>query len=422
MTHPKAWFQLENSREHLTVHFLAPESSEWRPVVLRDTPLEGPFASRSVLLEGKAPLWMYAHAALRVKQAGAARILVYQPQQPLPVQVHPLPDEIAEVPAWMESIPDPVGGTIVRFLKHPEGGLWSPETLGALKGASKAWDTRLVTLSGPAPNWLYSAAACLAGELDARLVSYFSPREAVGILLNARPGEDVEMPPSPSLLPGGGGRGRVIGIVGDPNSGKSVFSILLEKGFQMAGITSLWRLDCDHAAPTPHWYLQMLAQNRKAQAKQMRESQKREWTPEAESSLRDQLKHCAASLDWVIADFPGGIHKPDHAERIPDGREILIGEADHLVILARRDMPSSVVGWQEALSHHGLDSRIIGIAESVDHTASLDLRLREGGLIRAEIDGLDRRSLSDSVLRAKLSPWSKLTNMIISRIRSTPIT
>lgn len=410
------WYALESSAMAIAIRFQPCLASEWRPGVIGERALDAVLDGKQVLLEGKAPLWMYAHAAIAARRAGAASIDVFQPQQAHPVRIFPLPESSSGDPGWLRHKQDPAGGGIIEFQRPPEGGLWTPESLGSLRDAAASWDPALLTLTGPAPNWLCAAAACLADVACDRILAYFAPRVGSAVLLNASPGQKVELPPSPSLLAGAGKSGRVIGVLGDPNSGKSVFSILLEKGFQAAGIDSFWRHDCDHAAPTPHWYLQMMGQNRVDQARDLREGQKREWTSEAEASLATQLRHCAASLRWVIADFPGGIHKRQPVERIPPGRDRLIAAADHYIILARRDKPESVTGWREALSRHDLDSRIIAIVESVDHNASLDLRMAEGDPIRAEVDGLDRRNLSDPLLWDNLTPWAGLARMIVNRI------
>jgi hypothetical protein len=411
----KDWWRIESSGQRCVIQFQPCLNGEWCPAVLGESPLPRVFLGRQVLLEGKAPLWMYAHAAIVARRAGAASIDVFQPQQTHPVRIFPLPENASEDPGWLSHRRDPAGGGIVEFHRHPKGALWLPGDLGSLLHAAAAWDEKLLTLTGPAPNWLIAAVACLAHVSAPRIVTYFAPRDGFGILLNADPGQKVELPPSPSLLRADGRRGRVIGIVGDPNSGKSVFSMLLERGFHAAGCHSLWRLDCDHAAPTPHWYLQMMGQERSDEAREIRERQKREWTATAEHSLAQQLQHCAASLQWVIADFPGGIHKREPVQRIPPGRELLIGQAGLLVILSRRDKPESEAGWREALQRHGFESRITAIVDSVHWQAPLDLRLTDGSPIRAEVDGLDRRNLADPDLWQNIKPWAALAEMIINR-------
>ncbi|GIW83344.1 MAG: hypothetical protein KatS3mg105_5151 [Gemmatales bacterium] len=47
--------------------------------------------------------------------------------------------------------------------------------------------------------------------------------------------------------------GILLGIVGDPNCGKSVLSRLLDT-YRAIRRERGWLLDCDAAAPTPRWY------------------------------------------------------------------------------------------------------------------------------------------------------------------------
>ena len=415
---PAEWYQLETTTGGMVVHFLPCHEPEWRPSVLGERPLTVDFAGKQVLLEGKAPLWMYAYTAIAARRGGASTIDVFQPQNPPPIRVYPLNGVNPFDPGWLRHRKDTAGGGVLEFQRPPEGELWKPEALGFLPHAVAEWDPDLLTLTGPAPNWLCSAVACLADASPRRLVAYFAPRDGCGILLNAPPGQKVEFPPSPSLAAPDGKKGHVIGILGDPNSGKSVLSILLEKGFQAAGIRSLWRLDCDHASPTPHWYLHMLGQQRKNEAEQLRGSQKRDWTAEAEHSLQSQLRHCVRSLSWVIADFPGGIHEKLPIRRIPPGREVLLRAADAFVILARQDNLESIAMWRDELARHGLAKRVIAEVVSIDHLAPLRLCVEEGEVLRAEADGLHRDNLSAPNLRDCLPPWADLAKAIIRRVEA----
>ena len=413
------WYSLETSPGCVTVHLLRCEDSTWHPRVVASNRLTAQFSGRTVRIEGKAPLWMYAFTAMVARQGGASGIDVIQPQQTEPVRVFPLPELQKQDPGWFRSHEDSAGGGIIEFQRHPDGGLWDPDSLGSLRDEESIWNSEILTLTGPAPNWLYAAVACLISERSGRIITYYSPRDGYAIRLNSALGQQVEVPPSPALLSGSGKEGSVIGVVGDPNSGKSVFSILLEKGFQSAGISSLWRLDCDYAAPTSHWYLQMIGQNRLAEAKDLREAQKREWTAEAERTYGAQLKHCARSLDWVIADFPGGIHKRQPVERIPPGREVLLGAADFFVILARADKPESVGGWLDALADHGLEDRVVAIVESADYQAPLDLQVASTSPLRAVVNGLDRKSLADPGLWEKLTPWGTFAKALCEKVEGS---
>ena len=196
---------------------------------------------------------------------------------------------------------------MVEFVGPPAGGRWSPEMLPHLAGVARSWNAGLLTLTGSGANWMYAAAAALAAGSPKRKIAYFSPKDGHGVLLTAQTGQSVIIPASPRLLlRQAGGGGRIVGVVGDPNSGKSVLSILLSHAFEAAGLKPIWRLDCDHAAPTPHWYLQMLEQDRGIEAGMLRDGQKRSWTPAAEQALACQLRLCAQSLQSLECAIDGG--------------------------------------------------------------------------------------------------------------------
>jgi hypothetical protein len=416
------WYKISCPAESgCTVSFQPSEGPLWEPEVVATDPLPtAAFHAKRVLIEGKGPMWMYAHTAAMAVRGGASRILVYQPQLEEPVLIYPIQAADRLDSAWLQHREDESGGSIVTFQSPEPGSQWSPVLLPCLLEAAGFWDPGLLTLTGPAANWMYAAATALAATDPNRLIVYFSPKEGRAILLTPLPGRSVDIPPSPSLIQHPGARGKVVGVLGDPNSGKSVLSILLTYGFEHARLKPVWRLDCDHAAGTPQWYLHLLEKNRTADATQLRETQKRPWTTEAERTLATQLNHCANSLKWTIADFPGGIHKGGPIQRIPKGRDVLLRPADHFIILARPDRPESEDGWRDELAKHGLADRILGVVTSSDPTANLSVEVldSEPAELRAMACGLDRRHLTDRQIQSSLPQWVLLAETIARRAHS----
>lgn len=120
----------------------------------------------------------------------------------------------------------------------------------------------------------------------------------------------------------GSKNGIVIGILGDPNSGKSVFS----KNFYAALSKNLphnvtiWFYDCDKSAPTPDWYLQH--PEPESNETRIRKEIKTPWSQELEKGVQRDLCSLRTRFDLLIADMPGGKHpkapeERDRAERIP---------------------------------------------------------------------------------------------------------
>lgn len=413
------WFSLESTDAECIISFQLSPHPEWAHEVINEHPLPAcELMDREVTLQGKAPMWMYACASIVAVRAGARAIRVYQPQGQTPVLVHPIAGLPCPDPGWLQLLDDEGGGSIVEFNAPPAGARWLPEMLPHLAGTKDQWNPELVTLTGCGANWMYAAAAALAALNSKRKIAYFAPKDGHGVLLTAQAGQPVVIPASPSLLRQEGDGGRIIGVVGDPNSGKSVLSILLTHAFKEAGMKLIWRLDCDHAAPTPHWYLQMLEQERDREAARLRDGQKRSWTPEAEQTLARQLCVCAQSLRWVIADFPGGIHKNGPVRRIPEGREALLAAAHHFVILKRADRPDAEEGWRAELAAHDLENRIIAVVASAAPNEPLSLHMDDPAELRATATGLNRTHLSSSHLTSSMPQWVPMAQAIAARVSS----
>jgi hypothetical protein len=180
----------------------------------------------------------------------------------------------------------------------------------------------------------------------------------------------------------------VIGVVGDPNHGKSVFSAALDR-YRTSKNQDGWILDCDGQAPTPHWYLSMLEQNN-PEAIQLREQSKRPWTSEMEERIAKQICMGRRIFEILIADLPGGNHKASPPQRVPPGRERIFNEVDALILLENIDGQREAA-WREALLRHGLDGRIAAVLTSRDPQVAPALSVRQNGdLWRGAIEGLDR--------------------------------
>ena len=202
--------------------------------------------------------------------------------------------------------------------------------------------------------------------------------------------------------------GLVIGIVGDPNSGKSVFAQAFKKclSYTLPKWCKIWKYDCDLAAHTPEWYLEGIQSNDPAiqdHVTNNRRQGKSQWNAKKEETVVRVLSTLKQNQDIVIADMPGGRHPhKDQDEdfppqRIPtDGkRPEMMKACDAFIIIYRQDNPAAFDAWRAELSKHGLEKRVIaGIASNnPDAPVRISKVTRDAtGIFQAEIAGLARET------------------------------
>ena len=198
--------------------------------------------------------------------------------------------------------------------------------------------------------------------------------------------------------------GKVIGILGDPNSGKSVFAKMF------ANIMTLyinenehvWCCDCDEAAKTPDWFVYGLQSATSLEdeknIKHTRDSLKKEWTLELEDDVVKYLRNTKECLNYIIADMPGGWHneKKNIHKRIPDeGRGRMLAECDDLIILSRKDKLYLYDKWIEALKEYNLENKVVAEVISGDYDAepkAENAYFDKNGIFHVTIHGLNRNT------------------------------
>ena len=367
---------------------------------------------KSVIVTGKAPVFIYMFAVLQLLHAGAESIYVKQAQS-CPVKIFPLKysDKSNEY-------------SITTFQMFENFSLWyfncssstplDEKYLSDILGIipTPANTSNGIVISGKLPVWLAAAAAIAANLNNWGNVLCDVPQ--FGGEISVYPQMVIN-----HLLDRNTQNGIVLGIAGDPNSGKSVFSKLLQDA-GVANNEKIWCYDCDYAAGTPYWYLNMLQQGAEDEAKNLRESHKRKWIPGAEEQLAVELKNIAKEYNIVIADLPGGIHNSDFIQRIPDGRDALMKAIDYFIIIAReKDDCDTGLAWMEDLKKIGKSDKIILTlySENPDSESMLDFRddkWRISGLSRtaAGISADIYNKVWDLVcskLKAQGIPWEFLT-------------
>jgi len=197
-------------------------------------------------------------------------------------------------------------------------------------------------------------------------------------------------------------RAFVLGVVGDPNCGKSMLSHALAEGLRSQGWRA-WRIDCDVASPTPKWFLEMQGNFGETSARGLRLQQKRGWSEALVMAAVQQVTNARRDFDVLVADFPGGRHNIEPVQRIPCDRVELFKLVDGFVIL-ERDGSGTAAGWQKALSEIGLRERIVSVLRSASPEGSPAWELYESETLplRGMVSGL-RRPTPDQPFPAKIA-------------------
>lgn len=408
----EAAFPYNLSRDAATVrlNFLPAASGQWPVELVADWPGEfAPTEVERVVLTGRGAVWMYAAAAARaaglplaIECADSSRLAIPATVGPTTADA-PLHNSLMEIDQFT-----PPGECLPRSLirLNPHGGQL-PQTTAVATAmrrragtvAGETTPSRLI-LTGRAPVWAYAAAAAGAADGGAARIDCFLPRsglircdlagrheacdgERLPEWLLVRLGQPTEDRSAPGLL---------VGVVGDPNSGKSVLVSRLDRAVATKFGSRGWVYDCDAASPTPGWYLDLVRAGREAEAAQRRSAMKQPWSDEMEEFIKADLHRLRRCLQFVVADLPGGDHRCDPPQRIPPGRERIMKEIDGFLILAKS--PAIETAWRQALTEHGLAGRIVGVVESTQPEAAFCVQPVAAGRWRAE--GLRRTTTTGS--------------------------
>lgn len=405
----QSWFVLRQEAERTIIEFQPqPQAGYWEPSVLWEYPLpRGEFCDRRVLLTGRGAVWMYAHAAAVLSAEGARQITISKPlnEKGMMPQGHGFretfsPENFYQLTSKHIS---PVGSvalvklnvTMDRPLPEDE----SDQLVAHIGEKLEAIPTLAeLYLTGSASVEIYARIAHRAVQCGVPRIVCVSPRDGyvsvwpVGSPINQIDRVVMEWTHG-QIAPR---RHVALGVVGDPNCGKSVLSRVFYYAAKRAGYWS-WRFDSDGQSPTPEWYL-TLSRTAPREAKKLRDEQKIPWSSEMEASLADHLKTARNFLEILIVDLPGGDHRVSPPQRIPPGRERIFEKLDRIVIVYRRE--GSPAPWREALDKIDLSGRIVAEITSCNPQALPRFNLIRGetGLWQGEATGLDRQTQLDTLL------------------------
>jgi hypothetical protein len=374
--------------EAIVVEFIQNKTTLWTLNYCLKEPLpeNNMCQDKQVVFTGPGPAWMYMLGSCWALAGGACCIQVWKANRNSPDgEITVFPQQLAE-------------SQFIWYRKHAaelyteiliNRGDLTREIIGDIPGLIEDCNENLpILITGSQPMWL-SAALAIEATARGRVIWYKTPKEDGVYQFPTVSFQEMSLP----RLPRPGIR---VGIVGDPNSGKSVFSFMLDKACLNAGL-NVWRYDCDAAARTSFWYLQMSRDENSVQANKIRKNSKREWNKDLERQVAAELSNLSQEIPLIIADLPGGKHfkdqDPELSERIPDGREVIMAEIDAFIIIGKTERDSGRL-WRKALAERGYTDKIFGELTSVkpESEPHLSLKELEGLHFDGEISGLNRET------------------------------
>lgn len=141
-----------------------------------------------------------------------------------------------------------------------------------------------------------------------------------------------------------------IAVLGDPNTGKSVFTYLLFKELVKRGNLKVFRQEGDPSAPTSPWYLESGQEELRKKVKSPWDWKKVEW-------VRDSIYNLKKIFDVVLVDAGGG--KPP-AERVTKENTEILKAVDGVILLCRSDnYEECFSGWERELKEKVPNAKIL---------------------------------------------------------------
>lgn len=399
---PPRWFHLVENPDGGFLLTLEKNSHKrfWPSRILADQPV--PFAEmrgKDVTVGGPGASWMYAHIGAGLAAVGA-RASYKGGSGDQGTSHDPSHCEVAVIPG-----PGPVPSSATLRVhaskSHtPVHAVIAGRIQEGLDGFAPAVPSDL-TLTGIMTNRGYLEAAGLAVVRGVRVLRVLQPNIGLVTVHGGGLVGEKQFPTREQLaLFDPVEHPVLVGVIGDPNRGKSILSTLLDLAREEMGKKG-WRLDCDVQAPTPGWYLMALKVDPEG-AKKMRKGYKVPWNQEMEREIADQMHLVRRFFATSLADLPGG--KPadgdNPAERIPPGREVMFRVVDRF-LLVDDEVGGTEAAWRAELARVGLEDRLAAVVRSTHpkgpgaHTPS-----SSAAVFRSKLSGLDREKELPALLEA----------------------
>lgn len=393
-----SWCSVQRTDQAVEIELRPSPDRFWPTHVLQTDPVRlGDADGLEVVISGSGAVWMYAHCAAMAAASGAYACRAQTPH--VPGDEHDT--------THCRSLLVFQGEEARNALLHIDlaaGVHFSEQAIRRLVEPRLAELERVVpetvAVSGRAPVTVYAEVSYRAVRRGVQRLWCWSARDGLVAVYDASGGPlgSMDLPtwlwqalPRPDTP-------FIVGVIGDPNRGKSVFSYVLDAYRQRVLGCTGWRLDCDGQSPTPNWYLSLRRQTEQTtQAGQGRK--KITWTHPMERRIQHQLQIARRLFDVLIADLPGGNHSVQPPQRIPDGREIIFREVDAFILLDDHG-GTSEPHWRAELKKHGLESRLVAVIRSAEPRSRPSLTGRwVDDVWRGNVTGLDRTWIHEKTLR-----------------------
>lgn len=371
---------------------------------------------RNIRIKGRCPVEIYAYAVYWCVRNGCKSISIEEFNLGTDLQIYKEGENISDtIPSWC-CIKKKNDSVILSVIPSSTlDGKWSKEIIKESSRCFKFCDeSKPLFLTGRGSLIFYAVMACSAAVSGCRNVFIDKPTEKSLLKISGSfiPSKNID-----------GRLGKMIGIIGDPNSGKSVFSRVIGCLVELYGNKSVWVYDCDAAALTSDWYIYGLqqAQSEKDEEriKNVRNSIKQKWSEPLELTVSQNMENTKKCLDFVIADLPGGMHDDEKNihRRIPDkGRVQMLCNCDSFVIIGRPDRPESIDGWKSALADYNMQEKVVAeiLSQNPERTPSVDNSFfDENGIFHATVCGLDRKNPINDIVSAFNSSFKDFAEKIL---------
>ena len=367
---------------------LAPEDLEEVERAVREEVLPKLDTTKPAVLSGRGPLWLYARLVHLLHYL--PMVAVWDPRLGKGVVVSGPSGSVGRALGLDGSLSEAKlpfeakGEVSARLVQSPDVQLLHVEIVGdkfaeprVLENLEKEelrvkGDKPLV-LEGAMPVWLavyyalrlvHKVKALLVYDprLGAVVAATHSPEYKVGDVVKV----DVEQLLSKKET-------VVIGVVGHPNSGKSVFLHLLNAELRRRGYTTITQ-EGDLTAPTQEWSLHA-PEVRKELKKEMSPEERLSWVVKSLDSLRS-----ACTVNVVIVDAGGGM--PDKGALVTRENAAILSRVDAVIIVSRE----GCLDWLREMKLYTPNVKVVAVLESrLSGTAEYDGTARAGVVV-----GLDR--------------------------------
>ena len=358
---------------------------------------------RELYIKGRSPIEIYSYVVFWSIKNGCKAIYIEEFNLSRNFEIYREGQTYADsLPKWASYCKSKDSGILSILSPDTPDMRWSDEFVMENAKAFRLKEVpELLILTGSGSLLFYSILTAAAVISDVENVFIEKPTEGALLKIAGK----IQSASTSEKTPG-----RIIGVLGDPNCGKSVFSRVLGCLIEELGEKNAWVYDCDASAPTSDWYIFGLqrAQNdfEKTEIKNARDTLKQKWTEDLEQKVADCMLNIKNHLEITVADFPGGLHKEAENihKRIPDsGRAEMLKCCDSFIILGREDKAEIIAAWKAELKKYHPDGKIIAEILSKnpnDIPAVENAYFDDNKIFHALVHGLDRQNSRADIVEA----------------------